>query len=183
MKKIINRLINENVKNVDVYSINGCLWFIFTDTKKWIIEIDNEGTLYYQYDFFKNLFNYVNLDVTIGGNYVTAWFKECALKNWEIFNLGKEDGVKHTYWSDNEMAFSVERTIQNGVKHTLFGRYQQLQEVERTIQNGVKHTRASSLENQSTVECAMQNGVKHTLEMSLEEVECVIQNGFKLQHN
>jgi hypothetical protein len=58
MEKIVNRLICDAVEGVDKYISNGSIWFIFTDDKKWVIELTKDGTLWYNYNFFKGLFAY-----------------------------------------------------------------------------------------------------------------------------
>ena len=63
MKKIINLLIDEAVQNADTYTNNGSTWLIFTDDKRWVIELTKEGTLWYNYNFFKSLFAYTSMDV------------------------------------------------------------------------------------------------------------------------
>ena len=54
---IVKKLINIYVKDADVYVNNGSLWLIFTEEKKWVIELDNAGNLWYNYHFFYNIFN------------------------------------------------------------------------------------------------------------------------------
>ena len=63
MKKIINRLISDAVVGADRYNKDGSTWLIFTDSKKWVIELTKEGTLWYNYNFFKNLLAFASLDV------------------------------------------------------------------------------------------------------------------------
>ena len=55
MEKIINRLINDGVEGCDVYRHNNSTWLIFTDTRQWVVELNEGGTLWYNYSFFNNL--------------------------------------------------------------------------------------------------------------------------------
>jgi hypothetical protein len=92
MKKIINLLIDEAVQNADTYTNNGSTWLIFTDDKRWVIELTKEGTLWYNYNFFKSLFAYTSMDVVENQNYITNWVED------NIINKKKpvQNGVKST---------------------------------------------------------------------------------------
>ena len=57
MKKIVNKLIDECVVGVDTYTHNGSTWLIFTESKQWVIELTESKTLWYNYNFFNNIFN------------------------------------------------------------------------------------------------------------------------------
>ena len=107
MEKVINRLINDAVENSDKYTRNGSTWLIFTDKKKWIIELTEDRTLWYNYDFFKSLFNYVCLDVIENQHYITKWVENYVLRDGRKLDLEKRKNKE-----------KVEDTIQNGVKHT-----------------------------------------------------------------
>ena len=43
MEKIVNTLIDEAVQKVDTYTNNGSTWLIFTDDKRWVIELTKDG--------------------------------------------------------------------------------------------------------------------------------------------
>jgi hypothetical protein len=80
MEKIINKLLDHAIEGVDTYFHNGSMWLIFTERKQWIIELDKNGNLWYYYDFFENLFNYVSLDVVENQHYITMWVED-AIQN------------------------------------------------------------------------------------------------------
>ena len=61
MEKIINTLINSSIQGVDTYSHNGSTWLIFTESKQWVIELTESKTLWYNFNFFKNLFATLHL--------------------------------------------------------------------------------------------------------------------------
>jgi hypothetical protein len=84
MKKIIDELINNSIKGVDVYRYKNATWLIFTDETRWVVELTDEGTLWYNYKFFNDVFKYVSM--TVGKEmeeYVIQWandffYKDCA---------------------------------------------------------------------------------------------------------
>jgi hypothetical protein len=84
MKKIIDELINNSIRGVDVYRYKNATWLIFTDETRWVVELTDEGTLWYNYKFFNDVFKYVSM--TVGKEmeeYVIQWandffYKDCA---------------------------------------------------------------------------------------------------------
>jgi len=84
MKKIIDELINSSLSGVDVYRYKNATWLIFTDETRWVVELTDEGTLWYNYKFFNDIFKYVSM--TVGQemeDYVIQWandyfYKDCA---------------------------------------------------------------------------------------------------------
>lgn len=129
MEKIINKLLDHAIEGVDTYFHNGSMWLIFTERKQWIIELDENGILWYNYDFFKNLFNYVSLDVVENQHYITMWVEDTI-----------QNGAKSTFKVVLQRLKHVEDAIQNGVKSTFSEHSRKLFKVEDAIQNGAKIT-------------------------------------------
>ena len=199
LNEVINKIINKAVVGCDKYVHNDSTWLIFTDNKKWIIELTKDGTLWYNYDFFKNLFKVLSLDVVENQNYITKWVEETIITGVKntIQSITQQrrivedtiiNGVKHTEygdWLDGDERF--DDIIQNGVKHTVASDCLPSVFVEDTIENGVKETIYRQMGVVFAVEDTIQNGVKHT-EKSLQidgscVVEDVIQNGIKETHD
>jgi hypothetical protein len=149
MKKIIDGLINNAIEGVDTYFHNGSIWLIFTERKQWVIELTENGSLWYNYDFFKNLFNYASLGVIVNQHYITMWVEDTL-----------QNGVKDTGCHGNELFFKVEDTLQNGVKDTKVYKYTLSGFVEDAIQNGVKDIKYSLFSFSDEVEDTIQNGVR-----------------------
>jgi hypothetical protein len=110
MKKIIDELINCSIKGVDVYRWKNATWLIFTDETRWVVELTDEGTLWYNYKFFKDIFKYVSITVgTEMDGYIILWandyfYKDCAHRSaafprdvgrYETFKV-VENGIKET---------------------------------------------------------------------------------------
>ena len=170
-KEIIFDIINEYVNGVDTYHNNGSMWFIFTDDRKWVIELTKEGTLWYNFYFFQDCFKYLSLDVVENQHYITEWVED-AIQN----------GVKSTsLWNFDDLD-SVEDAIQNGVRNTHIGKLHWLPMVEDAIQNGVKKTYKHPYRTNIMVEETIENGIKLTEDSLLERiffVEDTIENGIK----
>ena len=175
MEKVVNRLINESLVNVDRYNNNNSTWLIFTETKQWVIELTKDGTLWYNYNFFKNLFVYMSMDVVENQHYITKWVEDTII-----------NGVKNTYsdilpeeydWSDQ---FDVKEVIEIGVKHTEYGDC--LDALKVLSLNGVEETLGMAEGINNGVEDIIQNGVKNTLDITncdFQIVEDVIKEGVK----
>lgn len=126
MNKVINRLLNDAVEDADIYSHNGSVWLIFTERKQWVIELEKSGNLWYNYGFFKNLFNYVSLDVVINQDYIAEWVEDVI-----------QNGVKDTNYLQSQFNWEIENVIQNGITNIEVSVATKCRPVEDVIQNGV----------------------------------------------
>jgi hypothetical protein len=175
MEKIIQTLIDSWTKGVDTYTHNGSTWLIFTDNKQWVIELTDSKTLWYNYNFFKQIFEFTSLDVVENQQYITKWVEDNVINKVKDTILEKnitegeveeiiENGVKDT--SHNATMFQsmkVEDTIQNGVRHILNTEYMPTSMVEDIIQSGVKHTEYGDwLDGDERLDDIVENGVKKT---------------------
>jgi hypothetical protein len=185
IETLIKKMIDIHIKDADVYVNKGSLWLIFTEEKKWVIEFDNAGNLWYNYHFFSKIFKLISMNVVDNEHYITRWVED-ALQN----------GMKYTVNEKYPLRFHVEDALQNGVKHTdrfkFFQDKPQIMTVKTAIaglsENGVKDTTGNVIWSDVNVEDVLQNGVKKTL--YVEEgtftsigfgvhVEDTIQNGVK----
>jgi hypothetical protein len=169
LQKLIDKVIDKAVIGCDTYKHNGSTWLLFTNDKKWVIELTKEGTLWYNYYFFQKLFKVIALDVVENQHYITKWVEDTVI-----------NGVKSTKGEYYKEIQKVEYTIENGVKYTI--------DIEDAIQNGVKKTRRNGDSMNTEAEDVIQNGVKDTSNRRLvvsKEIEDTIQNGVKrtLQKN
>ena len=191
MEKIVNRLINDAVVGVDKYTNNGSTWLIFTETKQWVIELTKEGTLWYNYNYFKNLFNYLGFDVIENQHYITKWVedtiingvKDTSWKRINTFHVVEDtiiNGVKETKGINGVHGMNM--AIQNGVKHTHPTMFPPFQRIEYTIQNGVKRTYEAPDGGHGVADEIIQNGIKETYDDVYDNksrVDGVIKNGIK----
>ena len=170
MENIILKFIGQNIKGADTYQHNNSTWLIFTDEKKWVIELTKDGTLWYNYNFFNSIFSFFSLGVIENQHYITKWVED-AIQN----------GVRNTL-SSNGLSLIVEDAIQNGVRNTNAHNAAMLFVVEDTIQNGVKNTLPEKTTcSPHLLEDIVQNGVKRTCNTSIdmESIEHTIKNGIK----
>lgn len=194
MQKLVNKIINESVKDADIYQSKGSTWIIFTDNKQWVIELTEEKTLWYNYNFFKNLFNYLSLDVEENQHYITKWVEENVIggvkeisSNIMIFHSLKvedtiQNGVKETITSENRSRLTAENIIEWGVKENSLTFVKKQMDCENTIENGVKETELHKGVRPNAVGEAIQSGVKYTspsIPKYEPPVNEIIENGIK----
>ena len=107
LKSLVFKLINRHVEGVDIYHRVSGMWLIFTDEKKWVIELTKKGVLWYNHDFFQDMFKYISMNVIENQHYITEWVEDTI-----------QNGVKDTLPIGVQLMTPVEDTIQNGVKDT-----------------------------------------------------------------
>jgi len=175
MEKIINRLINDGVEGCDVYRHNKSTWLIFTDTRQWVVELNESGTLWYNYSFFNNLFQYVSLDVIENQQYITKWMENIIQKglrytgspDWNRDRVAKdalENGVRDISPMTQYTDWQVEEIIENSVKETNPVDVMKFfdNKVDEVLQNRVKNTQNNPYPNESWIEGVIKKGIKHT---------------------
>jgi len=174
MEKIIHKLINEFTEGVDTYTHNDSTWLIFSETKQWVIELTENKTLWYNYNFFKSVFAYASLDCVQNQHLITKWVEDNIINkvsdirfrdardNKHQFEDTLENGVKETRLEVNITEGEVDDIIQDGVRHTKTAYMKTDWSVEDTIENGVKETQFNDNENKSWVEGVIKKGVKET---------------------
>ena len=151
-KKLLWLIFKEKTEGCDIYHNHGSIWLILTDEKKWVIELTKEGTLWYNYYFFKDCFRLLSLDVTENQNYITEWVEDNIISK-----------VKRTVPESIADSFAIEDTIQNGVKETKHNPFEDGLAMEEVIQNGVKHTEYGDwLDGDERFDDIIKNGVKET---------------------
>ena len=175
MDKIINLLINNWTKGVDTYTHNGSTWLIFPEQKSWVIELTQDKTLWYNYNFFRELFSLTSMDVVENQHYITKWVED------NIIN-----GVNHTNWESTMNELLVDDVIENGVKETQFNSYENKSWVGGVIKEGVKHTEYGDwLDGDERLDEIVENGVKETNHVDVmkffdNKMEDTLENGIRL---
>jgi len=134
MQKIVNELINSSIRRVDVYRWKDATWLIFTDETRWVVELTDEGTLWYNYKFFKDVFKYVSITVgTEMDGHIIQWandffYKDCAhrsapyprdkdrTKTFKVLENGIKDTQGRGKNHGDEFEWHTRAVIDNGVK-------------------------------------------------------------------
>ena len=164
MQKIVNELITSSLKGVDVYRWRDATWLIFTNETRWVVELTDEGTLWYNYKFFKDVFKYVSITVgTEMDGHIIQWandffYKDCAHrsapyprdKDRTKTSMVIENGINDTQGRGknhgDEFEWHTRAVIDNGVKGILNSTMLEPKPefIEDVIYQGVKEINDSS---------------------------------------
>jgi hypothetical protein len=134
---------------VDTYTHNDSTWLIFTDKKQWVIELTDSKTLWYNYNFFKQIFEFTSLDVVQNQHFITKWVEDNIMNGSKntaspsqtpSYNLMEvfENGIKETCWNPEDNTSWVEGVIKGGVKETWELMNELPNKVKKIIKKGVK---------------------------------------------
>lgn len=173
MDKIIQTLIDSWTKGVNTYTHNGSTWLIFTDSKRWVIELTDDKTLWYNYNFFKQIFEFTSLDVVENQQYITKWVEDNVINK-----------VKDTRLEINITEGEVDDIIQDGVKETDYKSLLKRGSIEDTIENGVKETNHVDVMKffDNKMDDTLENGIrltKYQIGDTFDEIDDIIENGVK----
>ena len=167
MKKIIDELISHSIKGVDVYRYKDATWLILTDEKRWVVELTDEGTLWYNYNFFNNILRYVSLECGGESNdYIIGWANDYFFKDIKKARMG--------------IPRVVNTVINKGVKNVGIGVPGE-RAADIVINEGVMEIQGDEEENKSKVIFVINEGVKEIKTNMLIDpyVINVIENGIK----
>ena len=187
MKKIVDELISYSIQGVDVYRWKNSTWLIFTDETRWVVELTDEGTLWYNYKFFKDVFKYVS--ITIGtemDEYIIQWANDYFFKDSThrsvAYNPDKDrcETEKVLYYGIKDISKSsrtlgedyVEKIVDGGIKETKERGKNHGDEFEwhtrAVIGKGVKKVSQSSRveSNSEVIEDVIDNGIKEVYDSS-----------------
>ena len=157
MDKVINRLINDHVNGADTYRTKDSTWIIFTESKKWVIELTHEGTLWYNFHFFKGIFSYLSLNVIEEQHYITKWVED-TIQNG--VKSTKQGAALYPMAVEDVIQYGFKRTIQNKIKSTIRMKDDFLGDVEQVIQNGIKETHDDVYHHKGRVDGVIKIGLK-----------------------
>jgi predicted peroxiredoxin len=184
MQKIVNKLITSSIKGVDVYRWKDATWLIFTDETRWVVELTDEGTLWYNYKFFKDVFKYVSINVgTEMDGYIIQWandffYKDCAHRS-------------AAYPRDKDRT-KTPKVLENGIKDVSSTRALGVEYIENVVEGGIKETQGRGKNHGDEFEwhtrAVIDNGVKEILQSSRVESNSevigeVIEKGIKEVNN
>jgi hypothetical protein len=134
MEKLMKSFINESLIGTSLYYYKGSIWVVFSDRNEWVIELNRHRMLFFNYDFFLNLFKYVSMDPVVSKKYIVKWVESMIKNNvkdsYEINDcndLGKvvllaeeinREGIRGVLEINNFFKIGFDDAIQDGVKLT-----------------------------------------------------------------
>lgn len=133
MQKIINELINFSVKNADVYRWKDATWLIFTDETRWVVELTDGGTLWYNYRFFKDAFKYISMECgqqTEG--YIIEWANNFFYNNCAHRSIA---------YPQDKYRLETPKVVNNGIKNLSGTRTLGEHYIDMVVTSGIKETK------------------------------------------
>ena len=162
MQKIVNELINHSIKGVDVYRWKDATWLIFTNETRWVVELTDEGTLWYNYKFFKDVFKYVSITVgTEMDGHIIQWandffYKDCAHRSAAY---PRDKGRNET-----------PKVLENGIKDVSSTRALGKDYIDKVVDEGIKETQGRGKNHGDEFEwhtrAVIDNGIKEVYDSS-----------------
>ena len=156
MQKVINELINNSLKGVDTYRWRDATWLIFSEEHRWVIELTDGGTLWFNYKFFDNVLRYVSLDPNEGSKYITGWAEGYFFRKNDGWKILDSNAVHR-----ENVAVSI---VNRGVKTTEGRGKNHGDEFEwhtrAVVDNGVKKVQGLNSDSEWSVRNAMNIGIK-----------------------
>jgi hypothetical protein len=76
LKKIIFKKLAKDLSNVEVIPYKGSIWFIDRDKKYWYLELKDDGTLWWRYDFFERFYQAFSLEHVDYEPLIKEWVKQ-----------------------------------------------------------------------------------------------------------
>jgi hypothetical protein len=76
LKKFIFKKMANDLSNVEVIPYKGSIWFIDRDKKYWYLELKNNGSLWWRYNFFDRFFQAFSLEQSDYEPLIAEWVEE-----------------------------------------------------------------------------------------------------------
>jgi hypothetical protein len=76
LKKFIFKKLAQDFYHVEVIPYKGSIWFIDRNDKYWYLELENNGHLWWRYDFFNGFFQAFSLERIDYESLIAEWVEE-----------------------------------------------------------------------------------------------------------
>jgi len=127
------------------------IWVINSKTKKWILELENSGNLWYYYQLYNNFSNWFNEELSVFEQLITMWVVDVLKRGVSTTRLSGDGthrvvvdvinrGVLTTHNGSEEVRGQVEDVLKRGVSTTLLGEVHCAVTVEDVLKRGVLTT-------------------------------------------
>jgi hypothetical protein len=122
LKKFIFKKLANDLFNVEVIPYKGSIWFIDRDNKFWYLELKDDGTLWWRYDFFERFFQVFSLEQKDYERIIKEWVEK-VLNRKVNTTAGQE--MPQRWWVEQVLKRRVDTTAQSGGE--------QLRQVEQVL--------------------------------------------------
>jgi hypothetical protein len=142
---IFNRLYKE-LGNAEIIPHKNSIWFINREEKYWYFELENNGNLYWRYNYFTNFFSWFSLEPNQFEPIISEWVDE-------VLN----HKVSTTIYLKSLFCKRVEEVLNHKVSTTKVSLYQSWYLVEEVLNHRVNTTGLSAYDYNEMVEEVLNN--------------------------
>jgi hypothetical protein len=120
MERVFRKVLDSYLPNLNLYVYNESIWLISPSTKQWVLQLEPNNTLWYNFYFFENLLSYVSLDVKQCHKYIANYFTDVLnnkIKDGEVY------GTKYGLTVEEIMECGTKRILpEKNNRHTYISR-------------------------------------------------------------
>lgn len=75
-KKSIFKYLEDTLSNSEIFEHKKSIWILDRNEKLWLMEFDSDGVLWWQFEYFNDLFKIFSLDITKYEKLLVDWSKD-----------------------------------------------------------------------------------------------------------
>ncbi len=76
LKQVIFKRLYKELGNAEIIPYNNSIWFIDRNERYWYFELENNGNLYWRYNYFTNFFSWFSLEPNQFEPIISEWVEE-----------------------------------------------------------------------------------------------------------
>ena len=129
IKQYIFKRLYKELGNAEIIPYNNSIWFIDRNERYWYFELENNGNLYWRYNYFTNFFSWFSLEPNQFEPIISEWVEEVL--NHKVSTTGNQG---------HDSGFWVEDVLNHKVSTTWSGHSTQPNMVEQVLNHKVSTT-------------------------------------------
>ena len=133
LKQFIFKRLYKELGNAEIIPYNNSIWFIDRNERYWYFELENNGNLYWRYNYFTNFFSWFSLEPNQFEPIISEWVEEVL--NHKVSTTKNAIDVIYT---------AVEEVLNHKVSTTIIGGSRCHVRVEEVLNHKVSTTRTTS---------------------------------------
>ena len=133
LKQFIFKRLYKELGNAEIIPYNNSIWFIDRNERYWYFELENNGNLYWRYNYFTNFFSWFSLEPNQFEPIISEWVEE-------VLN----HKVSTTPTLKIQLKDWVEEVLNHKVSTTIIGGSRCHVRVEEVLNHKVSTTRTTS---------------------------------------
>ncbi len=108
IKQYIFKRLYKELGNAEIIPYNNSIWFIDRNERYWYFELENNGNLYWRYNYFTNFFSWFSLEPNQFEPIISEWVEEVL--NHKVSTTGNQ-GHDSGFWVEDVLNHKVSTTV------------------------------------------------------------------------